>query len=52
MNYTDTCTTLGCQLILRERTLSMKEGGGGFYKFFKKNFVAQEDHRPKYFMAQ
>ena len=29
--------------VVRERTLSMWEGGGGgFYKFFKKHFVAQE----------
>ena len=31
-------------MILRERTLNMSEGGGdgGFYKFFKKDFVVQE----------
>ena len=29
--------------LIRKRTLSMKEeGGGGFYKFFQKYFLAQE----------
>ena len=56
--------TLGdffCQRYIREYTLSMKEGGGRFNKFFKKYFVAQDTtdlniSRPsnffrKYFMA-
>ena len=43
--FTKPPTPFNAQNPLRERTLSMQEGGGGgrgFYKFFKNLFVAQE----------
>ena len=54
--------SMGCDLIennvfdknkyIRERILSMYEGGWGFSKFFKKKFRSLGEYRPKYFTAQ
>ena len=37
---------------LRERTLSMQEGGRRVLQIFFKKICSPGDHRPKYFMAQ
>ena len=37
---------------VRERTLSMQEGGRSVLQIFWKIFRSPGDHRPKYFMSQ
>ena len=37
---------------VRERTLSMQEGGRSVLQIFRKIFRSPGDHRPKYFMTQ